>query len=316
MVHWGRKMTAQQTRLSGDDWERWANKLLTCHYGPTEYQKVPSNDKGDAGIEGFTFADGHAYQAYGCEEPVSTLKRYEAQRKKMSTDIAKFINNKVVLTNIFRTVAIRRWVLLVPYYDSKEIVAHAAAKTIEVLAANLPYVAADFRVVVCQEEDFPVARDQLLNANAGLLRIAVESAAADVVQSWATSNSALFATLDEKISRMPTMSSASRRQLFCEQVLKWHLEGQSLLAALRSYPEIYEKVRAAKNHQENYLAMATLDGEATKSSLTGPLEALKIALQREVRELHSFNAETLCHEAVADWLLRCPLNFPEAVSHA
>lgn len=306
-------MTAQPTRLSGDEWERWANKLLTCHYGPTEYQKVPANHKGDAGIEGFTFADGHAYQAYGCEEPVATQKRYEAQRKKMSDDIAKFIKNKAVLTNIFKTVVIKRWVLFVPYYDSKDIIAHAAAKTAEVIAACLSYVAADFRIVVCQEDDFPIARSQLLNANAGTLKIAVNSATAGQVRIWTSQNNTLFSTLEEKIGRIPKFKTTAQRQSFCEQVLKWHIDGQALLEALRLYPEIYEKVRAAKNHQENYLAMAALDSEVTKNSLTGPIDALKAALQREVRELHSFNADTLSYEAVADWLLRCPLNFPELI---
>ena len=306
-------MTAQPTRLSGDEWERWANKLLTCHYGPTEYQKVPANDKGDAGIEGFTIKAGHAYQAYGCEEPVATKKRYESQRKKMSDDIAKFINNKAALTKILGTVTIKRWVLFVPYFDSKDIVAHAATKTDEVIVANLSYVSTDFRVVVCQEGDFSVERDQLLNASVSSLLFAVARVEVDQVQTWALANSALFATLEEKIGRLPNMRTAAQRQPFCEQVLKWHIEGQSLLDALRLYPEIYEKVRQAKNHQENYLAMAGLDGAATKESLTGPLNALKVALQREVGELHAFNAETLSHEAVADWLLRCPLNFPEVV---
>lgn len=306
-------MTAQPTRLSGDEWERWANKLLTYHYGPTEYQKVPANHKGDAGIEGFTFVDGHAYQAYGCEEPVATQKRFEAQRKKMSTDIGKFITNKAVLTNLFKTVAIKRWVLFVPYFDSREIVAHAAAKTTEVIAANLPYVAGDFRVAVCQEDDFAIERNMLLNANAGTLQIAVNGAAAGQVQTWTSQNSGLFSTLEDKICRIPTIKTTKQRRYFCEQVLKWHIDGQTLLEALRVYPEIYEKVKLAKNHQENYLAMAVLDNEVTKDSLNGPLNALKAALQREVRELHSFNADTLSYEAVADWLLRCPLNFPELV---
>lgn len=274
---------------------------------------MPANDKGDAGIEGFTIKDGHAYQAYGCEEPVATKKRYESQRKKMSDDIAKFINNKAVLTKILGTVTIKRWVLFVPYFDSKDIVAHAATKTDEVIVANLPYVSTDFRVVVCQEGDFSVERDQLLNASVSSLLFSVARVEVDQVQTWALANSALFATLEEKIGRLPNMRTAAQRQPFCEQVLKWHIEGQSLLDALRLYPEIYEKVRQAKNHQENYLAMAGLDGAATKESLTGPLNALKVALQREVGELHAFNAETLSHEAVADWLLRCPLNFPEVV---
>lgn len=59
------------TRLTGEGWQNSANKLLATYYGPTEYQRVQDNDKGDAGIEGFTITSGHAYQAHGCEEPLS-----------------------------------------------------------------------------------------------------------------------------------------------------------------------------------------------------------------------------------------------------
>lgn len=306
-------MTTHATRLSGNEWERWANKLLTCHYGPTDYQKVPANDKGDAGIEGFAVTVGHAFQAYGCEEPLATRKRFEAQRKKMTEDISKFIKNKTVLAKIFGTVQISRWTLFVPYYDSKDIVSHASTKTAEVLAANLPYVAPDFRVMVCQEDNYSIERDQLLNANVRAVQINVDKSTIDQVTSWTSSNSGLFATLEEKIGRLPAIQDTAHRRSFCEQVLKWYLEGQALLEALRKYPEVYEKVLRAKNHRENYLAMAMMGNGTTHDRLNAPLEALKEALKTEVRELHSFNAETLAHEAVADWLLRCPLNFPEVV---
>lgn len=306
-------MTTHATRLSGEEWERWANKLLTCHYGPTDYQAVPANDKGDAGIEGFAVADGLAFQAYGCEEPLATRKRYEAQRKKMSDDIAKFIKNRAVLNRIFGTVKISRWTLFVPYYDSKDIVSHASTKTAEVLAANLPYVTSDFRVMVCQEDDFAIERDQLLNASVRKLQINVDHSTIDQVTSWTSSNSGLFATLEVKIRRLPTIRDESHRRSFCERVLKWYLEGQAVLDALRKYPEVYEKVLRAKNHRENYLAMAMVSTGSAHDLLNSTLQALKEALQTEVRELHSFNAETLSHEAVADWLLRCPLNFPEAL---
>lgn len=306
-------MTTQVVRLSGNEWEYWANKLLTCHYGPTDYQKVPANDKGDAGIEGFSVTAGHAFQAYGCEEPLLTRKRFDAQRKKMTQDISKFIKNEAVLVKIFGTVQIRRWILFVPYYDSKDIVSHASTKTAEVLAANLPYVTPDFRVMVCQEDDYSIERDQLLNANVSALQIDVDKSTIDQITSWTSSNSGLFAILEEKIGRLPAIQTAVHRRSFCEQVLKWYLEGQALLDALRIYPEVYEKVLRAKNHRENYLAMAMIGNGSTNECFNAIIEALKETLKTEVRELHSYNAETLAHEAVADWLLRCPLNFPEVV---
>lgn len=305
-------MAAQVARLSGEDWQSWANKLLTCHYGPTEYQTVPDNDKGDAGIEGFTILDGHVYQAYGCEEPLTTTERFEAQRDKMTKDIGKFINNAAVLAKIFGAVKIKRWVLFVPYYDSKNIVAHAAKKTAEVLQANLPYVANEFRVVVCQEDDFAVERDQLLNAGSRSLEIEATAATKAQITQWASSNDGLSSTLQEKIERLPTIKTDAHRKAFHDQVLTWYLNGQEIYEALRKYPEVYAKVRRAKSHRENFLAMANVSGAAPQNVLHSALKDLLEAFQVQVKELHAFSAEALSHEAIADWLLRCPLDFPEA----
>lgn len=304
-------MTAHIPRLSGEEWQNWANKLLTSHYGPTEYQKVQDNDKGDAGIEGFTISNGHAYQAYGCEEPLSTTARYEKQRDKMTRDIDKFIANQLVLIKIFGAVKITRWVLFVPYYDSKEIIAHASKKTAEVIETRLPYVADTFRVVVCQEEDFVSERDQLINSGMKTLQLKTEPATPEQVTKWVSSNDGLTATLEDKIRRLPTIRNDVDRRSFREKMLKWYLEGQEILEALREYPDVYAKVVEAKSHRANFLVMATVSGNAPQEILSSSIEGLLETLQREVKELHTFSAESLAHEAVADWLLRCPLDFPE-----
>ena len=235
-------MNASVPRLSGEEWQRWANQLLTLHYGPTEYQKVPDNDRGDAGIEGFTFVSGHAFQVYGCEEPLSTSARYEAQRDKITTDIGKFIGNRVVLQRIFGSVRITRWALFVPFFDSKNLVGHASKKTTEVIDAKLPYVADAFRVIICQEDDFHIERDQLLNASSNRLWVQADAASTDQVSQWLTSNVGLAETLEDKLRRLPTLQNEQTRQTFQERVLAWYLEGQAILEALRKYPEVYEKV--------------------------------------------------------------------------
>jgi hypothetical protein len=307
-------MTAQIPRLSGEDWQNWANKLLTCHYGPTNYQKVPDNDRGDAGIEGFTFAEGHAYQAYGCEgEPLKTLDRYQKQRNKMTDDVGKFIRNRALLQKILGDVAVTRWVLFVPYYDSKEIVMHAANKTEEVLKAQLPYIGRGFHVAIVHEEDFVIERDRLINAGTTTLQVASQPATLEQITDWTSSNDALAATLQEKLKRLPTLATDEARQRFHGSVLKWYLEGQAILEALRRYPPVYEKVVRAKAHRENFLVMAAVSGDPPQQILTSSLQALLSTLRAEVRELHGFSAEALAHEAVADWLLRCPLDFPVVV---
>jgi hypothetical protein len=301
--------------LYGEEWQNWANKVLAIHYGPLEYQQIPDNDRGDSGLEGFTRIDGHAYQAYGCEEPVSTASRYEKQRDKMTQDIGKFISNHRKLSRILGTVKISRWALFVPHCDSKEIVAHAASKTEEVIAATLPYVAASFHVCVCQQSDFTLADSQLINAAQRQLQISVDTPSQEEIAGWAAANQGPSRVLSDKIQRLPTLTTDDARKKFHAKALDWYLKGQEILEALRLYPETYAKVQAAKSHRESFLVTGMISGSAPQDLLIQAVSDLRATLENEVRELHSFSSESLAFEAVADWLLRCPLDFPE-VAHA
>jgi hypothetical protein len=304
-------MNASTVRLSGDEWQVWANQLLSCRYGPSEYQKVPDHDRGDAGIEGFTITDGHAYQAYGCEEPLLTGERYKKQRVKMTTDIGKFIDNRELLCRIFGHVRITRWSLFVPLCDSKELVVHASKKTEEVLARSLPYVGDGFRVIVCDEEQFSVERDMLLNAHARTLDVEVDEATDDQVAEWADTHNPLVATLDQKIACLPTITCNETRIEFRNRVVKWFLEGQGILDALRRYPDAYEKVVRAKAHREKYLIRTCTLGQGSPSDIfTQALDDYLATVEKEAYMLSGFTTESLAYEAVADWMLRCPLSFP------
>jgi len=297
--------------MYGEDWQNWANKILAVHYGPTEYQQIPDHDRGDAGLEGFTRGDGHAYQAYGCEEPISTADRYEKQRNKMTKDIRKFIDNQQMLTRLFGTVLITRWALLVPHCDSKEIVAHAATKTNEVKAAGLPYIADSFQVCVCQQADFSVAECQLLNSAQRQLQISAESPTTQQIAEWNEANRGPSQLLSDKLIRLPTLLSDDARQKFHSQVLDWFLKGQEILDGLRAYPDTYAKVKSAKSHRESFLVTGMISGLSPQEHFMRSLNDLRESLEEEVRELHRFSSESLAYEAVADWLLRCPLDFPE-----
>jgi hypothetical protein len=307
-------VTASIPRLTGQDWQDWANKLLSCHYGPTEYQQIPDNDRGDAGLEGFTRTLGHAYQAYGCEEPTTVGDRYDKQRDKLTKDVAKFISNRPIFQRLFGTVRITRWALLVPHCDSKEIVSHATKKTAEVKAENLPYVADEFHVCVCQESDFPLARDQLINTANRTLEVVSEPSTPQEIADWAAANQGPSATLSQKLSRLPTLPNDQTRKAFQDQVLDWYLRGQEILDALRQHPEVYARVQAVKSHREGYLAAGLVSGAPPQDRLLQAINDLRTTLEQEVRQLHRLSSESLAYEAVADWLLRCPLDFPEVAN--
>src|SRR5436305_8600583 len=109
---------------SGDEWQEHVLLLLKRHYGPGEFQEVPDTDQGDAGLEGFS-NDGCAYQCYAPEEPLTLQQRAEKHKRKIYKDIQKFVKNQAVLLALIGSVKIKRWILVVPRIDSKEVIGYA-----------------------------------------------------------------------------------------------------------------------------------------------------------------------------------------------
>lgn len=305
-------------RLEGNDWQRWATKLLHRRYPPGEYQEVPDGQSGDAGIEGYSL-DGCAYQMYGPEGELTFAQRHAKFRDKMAADIKKFIENKDKLSRLLGSLKIRRWILLVPAFDSRELVEHATKKTDEVLKANLPYVDADdFRVVVVNEDAFALERQHLLNQAVAPIVVQTAAVTEQDIEAWtdAESNSEHLTNLDDKIQRLPTVDTAYKRKQFRSAMVKYLLHGQNVLDALRNYPDIWADIRRIKSERELYLWTKCISsGEAAGSILQDALNQIRQEVKTRFPALSSGDVEAIAHEAVADWLMRCPLDFPEVRRH-
>lgn len=301
--------------MHGDEWQNWANQLLTEHYGPTNYVKV-SDIGGDGGLEGFTRKEGHAFQAYGAEPGKTAKQLYEAQRKKMTDDISKFINNCKVLTPILGDTKITCWTLFVPRMSLKELLEHANKKTQEVLAAMLPYVESGFYVTVCDEDHFASERDRLLAYKSDAISIETDTPDQATVDNWATTNDGLVQTLNEKLRKLSTCSNEGLRSKFRHDILIWHVEGQNLLELLRRHSNMaYELVVKTKGQFEKQLSSIQMSTPESTGVFQQTLNDFLSTLQEVVKSLSKMNAKALAHEAVADWLLRCPLDFPNGESH-
>lgn len=299
-------------RLSGTEWQDWVDKLLQRHFGPGGYQKIPDNDKGDAGIEGFAVAEGHAYQAYGPVEPLSTTERYEKHRTKMTNDIQKFINNRTKLMKFFGEIKITKWILLVPYYDSKEIVAHATKKTKEVLNAQLPYVSPQFRVCIEDEDAFSVERDALIYARTSEISANGGEISQDYIDQWKDENNDFVQVIDDKAKKISQLNNKNERLEFRNQIIRRYLEGQNILEDLRKYPSAYENVFRVKSERERHLAMESLLSSGNNSDhLKAALTKIKETVIAETRGIAQTTIEGVAWEAVSDWIIRCPLDFKD-----
>lgn len=67
---------------------------------------------------------------------------------------ARHKGEKSELNALFGSVQMSRWVLVVPLHDSGQVNAHVTAKTAEVKALGLPYVALNFEVMIQDIESF------------------------------------------------------------------------------------------------------------------------------------------------------------------
>ena len=304
-------MSAVVIPLEGTEWQKWADQLLTEHYGPTSYVKIPDT-QGDGGIEGFSRPCGHAYQAYGAEKTKSGKALFEAQRNKMTRDINKFIANQKILKKLLGDVKISKWVLLVPSVGLKDLQAHCNKMTEKVRNAKLPYVTDDFYVAYCDEDSFAKERDKIVSYKRDCISINASPPDSPEVADWQSKNNPLLQTLADKLGRLEPNTKPDRLERLQHQMLLWHLQGRELLAKLNDLsPSTYEKVFEAKTQYEQSLVAYELIASDARQQLKEVMEGFEKAIQEAGRSLTNPNVKSLVCEAIADWMMRCPLDFPE-----
>jgi len=294
------------------EWQTHIQRLAKRHYGPGDYQEIPDTDCGDLGLEGFSRSKGHAYQCY-CPQP-ATLDvdtRYTRYRNKISADIKKFIKNGDRLAEVLGATKICAWVFAVPVLDSRRILAHTSLKEREVREAALPYASPGFCIQVVTDDHFHLEKQQFLGAGALKLTLDVQPPPVGTIDGWASAHTDLTDTLLAKLRRL--QPDTGRRNAFGQKLIGSHVAGQNALNGLRKdHPQIFETVDSCKSTREALLAI-----EAS-ASLASPQDFLSEVLKKfrvdllEAAPFAAQSAEALVWEAVADWLMRCPLDFSEA----
>lgn len=290
-----------------DDWQDNVNLWLRTRYPLADYQKVPDKHGGDFGIEGFS-TDGNVYQSYAPDEMTTTQVLYENQRKKMTTDVAKFCNNGPDLMKMFGGMKVRRWILVVPYFGSAKLVQHAATKTQEVLDRKPAYVADDFRVVILDEDDFKAEHAKLLNVGAAEVQVDVPEPSVEVLTSWTQTNATFVVTATEKLQ---DVLPDPKRERLVHQLARFYVRGETALQTLDAeYPAIAGSARRLKAQREQTLEAESL---LTTDEPTARLREVKREfadyLFEQIPGISRDVAEQLAWEAAADWIFRCPLNF-------
>ena len=296
--------------MDGKAWEKRIKSLLRLRHGYGQLVDVPDEHGGDFGLECFS-RDGIAYQCYA-PLPYSKAKdTYEHQRTKMTADIGKFIDNKTDLVKLLGPVRIRGWHLVVPRHCSAALVQHATLKATAVKKAALSYVDKKFYVHVETEDDFELESAQLLAA--GLEKLTLPDGMVPGAEPVLPPSQTFVQSLERKIEKILPRAPDAHRIAMRDFYVKKYIDGQNLLTTLRaSFPEFWESAIECKETIESDLELVSIAPltSSPRETIEMQVKKLETELLLQIPALATRDLHRLSNEAVADWLLRCPLNFP------
>lgn len=294
-----------------DDWELFAQSLLQGRHGPLHVQKIPAAHKGDYGIDYYCTKDAVAYQCYAVEEPIDISVRAERQKKKITTDVGKLIKNHTELGKLFHGVPLRHWVLIAPRHDSKDVNLHCAKKTKELREFGCPAFDPTVEVIIQDPSNFP--NDAVARGMSALSKVtlSIPTPSQSELATWAAGSSDLLTNATGKLRKR---AAPDKLDDIVGEAVRSFLHGNALLDALRSgSPDLHEKVMSAVRSRARRLEFAGPQSSGSAGEiLRAELDALVSAMHAAAPSLSAENAEQIAYGSICEWIMRCPLDFPNA----
>jgi hypothetical protein len=296
------------------EWEAFCLSLVQERHGPTKVKQVPDQHKGDLGIEFFT-VDGCVYQCYAPKFPASIKDRANRIKAKIRLDLNKFAKHKDELSLLFVHNEVKRWILQVPLQDSKEVVLALGALARKIRGVGLPYVSADFEVLAQDQTDFGPERESLRRRAALRAPITITPSADDDVPVWEDDNIELGETLNSKLRRGFPEDDVSRRASLFVLFVKQYVDAENLKHTIRKeFPDLWEGLEANIRSAEKNLILLGVESRHPRAILQAELNDITQRISCQLPTFQISDVEILTRGALADWLMRCPLDFPDRVS--
>lgn len=293
----------------GNKWQQLASELCILKYTVNHFLRVPDQHKGDWGIEGFTLS-GLAFQCYAPEKNHPTERLAYHQKRKINSDLNKFVANENSLAKLIPSGKYSRWFFLTTELESKEIPAYCARKTLEV-KAKCNHVTDDFAVMPFHGDDFFLEEiPRYINMGKQKFRIPAPVVNQAAINNHNLADPAPMQKIRKKLidGRAPQGAIDSLVQSYIKDLLVWRTVKEDIKSLS---PDLWllieEKVSSLEN---NVLKKYQLTADLTAPEIQRDFENLHIELRAEVStQLESTAIDNLSRGVIADWLVRCPINF-------
>jgi hypothetical protein len=307
---WRQRVLQTLRDWDGKQWEARCVSLLRMRYKqPGQFERIPSADQGDLGIEGFSH-DGCVYQCYAPDGPLPTRDRYERQRDKLTEDVGKLATNQAELIAVLGGVVIRLYAFMTPTHDSRRLNRHAKTKAADIRAMCLAHCAEDFDIVIQTEEDYAVEQRELMDLGLNKLHLTRVPMPEAAVHSYCTSNPDLIATIDGKLANIPGLGTSERTALRMK-LLRQKLIADNKLSEIRGHnAPAWERIQGMRADREATLEIeSVLSTEDPGMLIAHTAQNYRDCLRASMTFLTESDASDLAWGTTTDWLAECPLDF-------
>jgi hypothetical protein len=301
--------------FNGETWDDFCQKCFAIKYDPEGYQKMPAYNGGDLGIEGFT-RTGKVFQSYCPNVPINPDKLYEHQRDKITTDTNKLILNEKKLKSCLNGVEIEKWIFYTPDLLNKELVEHAAKKSNELLKKKCSIISRNFHILIHDFDYLDPYVEQILGQMPRRLGFRPETLDGEALANWADSEIELVMNSNRKNKsrlfnvQLTESQIVDRVNKMTERNIRNFLNGESITRNwLLKFPEILANFLSLKGAIEHLAE----DICATSSNPAEAYESIQKMVESKLANAFPNLDETtrthLNSHLMADWILRCPIEF-------
>lgn len=127
---------------------------------------------------------------------------------------------------------------------------------------------------------------------------------------WVAGASTVLATAMHKLKKRTIANGFAEA---VAETIKYFLQGTALLDALRTAsPDLHEKIMSAVNSRSCRLQFVGSQGGTTAGAiLSSELDCLISAMRTAAPSLSIKNSEQIAYGSICEWIMRCPLDFPD-----
>lgn len=296
--------------FDGNSWEVFCQVCLKLKYESEGYQELPAW-QGDLGIEGFT-RTGKAFQCYCPDEDYDPQTLYEKQRDKITTDLGKLRKNELELKKYLNGIMIQQWVFLTPMYKNKELVKHCQTKASDFRNMNLDILSKNFDVLIYNIDFFAAQIPIVKGTTSNKLEILADRDESKDINWKGTNIDLVNNAVTKHGKRIPDSPNKEERiNKLTDFTIGDFLDEQQLVTKWKNLnPNDYEKfLRLVSDYEKTVEEMCITNTDDNNHLYERIKQDLKERLKQTFPYIEEITLEKLMKGVVADWILRCPINF-------